>query len=249
MKHLMLMLLAATALIATPGSARADDPLPFLPILVSLPPERVFVPRSFDNNDNAQITITGTFSSTCFRLAQPTVEVLESARTVRVRARAYYYSQGTVCQRMLVPYAQTIDLGVLSAKTYKIEFARETDWVPMSQIRIAESKNSGPDDQLYAHVTEVSVLPIEGSPTKTLTIEGILLNSCMQEPALTIGYHPFDVIEVLPVVDMTVSTECNPTVTPFRKTATLEHRWDGPTLVHVRSLNGQSFNKIVTFAP
>lgn len=248
LKTPLMLFLLAVASTANPIRAVADD-LPFLPVLINLPPERVFVPRSFDDNDNSQITVTGTFVSTCFRVAPPSIEVNDSARTIRIRARAFYYAQSTLCQRMLVPYVQPIDLGVLRALDYKIVFAREdATWLPLSRIQIAQSKNPGPDDYFYAHVTAVSVDPAQGSSTKTLTIEGTLLNTCMSEPEIRVFYRPSDVIEVLPIVTLTSMDGCKPAAIPYKKSVVLDHQWNGDTLVHVRALNGQAFNKVVTFA-
>jgi hypothetical protein len=253
--YYLALLLTTLTMTATTGTRAAfgdDDPpvvgpLPTIPVLLPVLPDRVFAPRGFDDNDNSQITVTGNYPSTCFRAALPVVEVDHERRQVHIQNRVFYYSTA-LCQRMLVPYVQTIDLGILRAVNYRISFQRaDGAWVPQSRITVAHSKNAGPDDFLYPLVTDARTEPVEGTSRKTLILDGMLPNGCMAMPEIKLVYRPDDVIEVLPITSMKTVGPCIQMLIPYQVRTELDPTWRGPTLIHVRSLNGQSLNKVVEF--
>lgn len=244
MKNLLFPIIGFSVLSTATAFA---DPLPNLPELVTIAPEHVFSPRGFDNNDNAQITIAGNLPSTCFKTGPVSTRVDHATKTVYVKNQAYFYP-GCWCLQVLVPFTQTVDLGVLPVGQYQV-VAEQGNGVfhQKSTLPISYSTNSGPDDYLYALVDDAQIEPAHAARSKVLTISGILASTCMDVSDVRVVYRDGSVIEVLPKVTLRDEAECAPAKIAFKRKVKLSPNWKGETLVHVRSLNGQALNKITEF--
>lgn len=218
-----------------------------IPELVTVSPEHLFAPMGFDNNDITQLTIAGQMRNTCFKAGPPEVRVDQEAKKIYVHDQAYYYSSGW-CLQMIVPYVKTIDLGILAAGSYEIRVKKENGrYVKKGALSVAVSKNSGPDDHLYALIEEAQIdPPQEGSP-KTLTLSGLLTGDCMELAEIQVLYREPNVIEVLPIVTIEQEAGCDTAPRRFQREVKLSPAWRGSTLVHIRSLNGQALNKVTQF--
>lgn len=228
-------------------AAHADTVSPLTPELVLMPPERVFSPPGFDNNDRAEVTITGNLPSTCYKVGPAVAEVDSVNKRIIIRNHAYYYS-GCWCLMVNVPYVETVDLGVLSAANYSIlvQTTPEGSFSRLGSMGIAVSANSGPDDDLYALVQEARIENGDDGKAKSLSLSGSLTSDCMVLKELKTLYRTPNVIEVLPIVELKQGL-CKPHLYPFSAKVDLASTWSGETLVHIRSLNGRSLNKIAKF--
>jgi hypothetical protein len=223
------------------------DPLPHPPRLVTIAPENVFVPPGFDSNDNAQITITGSYPNTCYKSAPASVTVDEQNKRIVLRNQSYLRTS-CWCLQMLVPYVQTVDIGVLKAGSYSILVEQSTgELSKQTDLSVAVSANAGPDDDLYAHVQEVRLDSSNSAGAKTLTLSGILTSSCMRIQEIKVAYHSSRVIEIRPLVSVQNQPDCASARIPFEERVVLTPSWQGTGLIHVRTLNGQSINRVAEF--
>ena len=87
-----------------------------IPEVVNLIPDEIFIPPGFDNNDHAQVVVSGVFMNSCYKVAPPKSRVDFSRNKIIIENQVYYYPGGW-CLQVLVPYSQTIELGVLEAST------------------------------------------------------------------------------------------------------------------------------------
>jgi hypothetical protein len=58
-------------------------------------------------------------------------------------------------------------------------------------------------------------------------------------------YRTENIIEILPIASVKENLNCKPSHHPFEIPVALNNPWKGPTLVYVRSLNGQSIAKVL----
>lgn len=222
------------------------------PELVPVIPEHVFIPQGFDNNDNAQVVLSGSFPSTCYRAGPAKAQVDARRKRIIVHSEAYYYPEA-VCLRILVPYTITVDVGVLQAGSYRVMMEREDgDLVTRGEFPVAVSANSGPDDELYALVQEARLGPPTDESLRTgkreLTISGTMTSSCLHIREVKTVYRDNNVLEVLPIAHMDGNNPaCATVMTPFEEKLVIDAPWNGDALVHIRSMNGQALNKVFLF--
>jgi hypothetical protein len=240
----------------TLAAARADATAPEK---IRIAPDKVFAPTGFDDNDNAQIVLSGAYPNTCYKVGQVSAAVDELTRKIRVRNEVYHYDSSW-CLMVMVPWSQTVNLGTVPSGDYEVEFEQE-DGVAVAHEKLGVSKanSSAGDDFLYAIVDEVSVetteKPAEGVSThatvrteaKIISIAGHLPSSCAKLKEVKVIHKNKDVFEVLPIVEVPDNLMCQPMLRPFKTRVDLGAAAKGETLVHVRSLNGQAVNRVVRF--
>lgn len=207
-------------------------------------PEVVFAPPGFDSNDHVQVILNGTFINTCHKLGPARAEVVPGSKSVRVTQESYV-TDSPFCLQVLVPYTSVVDVGLLPAGNYSVEVAGEsqnTDFGTLSIAPALDSSLMGPDNKLYALVEEVLY---DG---QVMTVKGKLPAACAKLKEIQVLTRKKNIVEVLPLVETIrpiESEDCATVLIPFEKKVALNLPWTGSTLFHVRSLNGQSLNKVV----
>ncbi len=241
MKNLSIVFAVSSMFFGLAASAQQD----FRPVLVNHNPENVFIPQDFDNNDNAQVVVDGTFGSTCYKTAPTEYVVDENKKVITVRNKAYFYNSSW-CAFMMVPYYQTVNLGIISAGKYDVKTEDENGASKSAgQLPVFMSNSLNPDDYLYAPVNEAILSSKKGTEKRTVLLRGAFTSSCMSLKEVKVIYRG-NVIEVLPVAQMAEGA-CLDRMIPFTKTITIEQDMKGKNLLHVRSLSGQSINNVVNF--
>jgi hypothetical protein len=212
-----------------------------LPQLINVGAKYVFAPPGFDNNDNVQIVVHGELPSTCYKAVHPAVRINHASRTVYVAALAYYYT-GSFCLDVMVPFTQTVDLGLLSAGHYQVIETSPKGTIFRSNLPIAIAKSPLPDEVLYAPVQNASVEKL-GSQANLL-ISGTFPSDCLELQQVRVLNRVSKIIEVLPIAVQKPGTQCRPGATPFEARVTLPRVAPGDTLIHIRSMNGRSLNLV-----
>ena len=87
------------------------------PQIVSVPIEQSYIPLGFDDNDRVQVMIEGTFRNSCYKVASYKVTAGDSGEVI-IQQFAYKYPG--ICLEVLVPYTQTVDLGLMKSGTYTL---------------------------------------------------------------------------------------------------------------------------------
>ncbi len=223
------------------------NPIPnYRPVRVKVLPQNVFTPMGFDNNDNVQLVVAGEFPNSCYKVG-PVQAVVDSAnKRILIRNESYYY-KSSWCVQVMVPYFMSVNVGIVPAGIYTI-YAEDSDGTPrkFTRMPVALSKNTGPDDHLYAQINQVFVTR-STSGQFVINLEGQLTNSCMNFGKLEVLYRDNNVVEVLPTVTMSATSGCQDVMVPFVKSFPMENIPNGKALIHVRSLSGQSVNTVVNF--
>ncbi|MCB0418057.1 MAG: hypothetical protein KDD39_10420 [Bdellovibrionales bacterium] len=169
------------------------------------------------------------------------VKVDEADHTITVTQFAYVYSG--VCLRMLVPYTQTVDLGMLEKGNYQVIDGDSA--VPLGKLEIHKATQIGPgtDDYIYAPVEDAFVEIDKNTGKKVAVLHGAFSNSCMSFDKTEVHAYP-EVVIVQPVVRFEEQPNCQAGHFAFKKTVELDKVGDGAFLLHVRSMNGKAINKV-----
>lgn len=216
------------------GSAWADT----LPQTVNVELDKGFIPVGFDDNDRVQIAVEGVFTNTCFRIGPHAVRVDEAKHTITIQQQAYRYSG--VCLQLMVPFSGFIDLGLLRSGTYTIvDYQSKKE---LGTLPVLRSTNPGPDDFLYAPITDAYLVNDSVNKKNSLVLSGAFSDRCSEMSDVQVLYQD-RVLVVQPI--MKRSERCTPEKTRFLKVVELEKEIQGIYLLHVRSLNGQAINRMV----
>lgn len=214
------------------------------PQVVALNPEYVFIPTGFDNNDNSQIVLFGYLPNTCYRTGGTLSKIDEKLKKIYITHSAYLYSD-EICLEVAVPYVQTIDLGILSEGHYEILLKNGNgQFQPQGEMIIHESKIAAADDHLYAPIEDAYVERLPGQ-TPILVLKGTFPNQCFSMNTVETIYTAHNIIEILPIINVHTGGPCPQSEQPFIVKVPLDRPGQGKTLIHIRSLNGQSVNKVI----
>jgi len=209
------------------------------PQVFPVPLEQALVVRGFDDNDRVQVTVIGQFADTCWKVGSSTAVVSEKEKTVRVHLEGYQYPG--ICLRMLVPYYQTLNVGLLEAGDYTI--VDDTSKKNLGVLSIARGTNPGPDDFLYAPITDAYVIRDAETTLSELVLVGEFQDKCTQLTDVKIDYQDAAIV-VQPIVERKGDLNCEPSKSRFEVKRTLK-KIEGVRLLHVRALNGQAINKVI----
>lgn len=240
--------MTAALLLLTSSLSHADqtDVLKHKPSSINLMPQTLFIPSGFDDNDRVQIVLSGHLPDSCYKAGDAKAEVNADKNEIHIKNSAYMYA-GSLCAQVVTPYAHTLNLGVLPMGAYKIYVQDEqNNPVEKGTITIAASASPEPDDFLYAPVQDVILEDSSNSNEQPkLTLKGRFTSDCMHLQEVRVLYQNSQVIEVLPIAVMDTKADCKEAKIPFESSVQLQSPWTGNVLIYVRSLNGQSINKIV----
>ncbi len=208
------------------------------PTTVNVPLDRAYAPVGFDDNDRVQITVAGTFSNSCFRVQDSGVNVDEKQQTIHVWQTAYKY--GGNCLRMMVPFTQVVNVGLIAAGQYTV--LDKASGSEIGKVAVVTSTHPEADDYFYAPIHD-AYLDAEVSGDKAVILVGEFSDACTEIDDVKVAYYP-EAIVVQPIARRSEGV-CTLMKMPFIKKVDLDPSLKGTRLLHVRSMNGQAINKIV----
>ena len=156
---------ALTVCFAMKASAETNQP----PVLQPYGLTTSYVPIGFDDNDNIQVTVDGYFSNSCYKVGPTAVKF--AAPNIIVQQYAYKYSG--MCLQIIVPFHQTVNLGILKSGTYHI--VDGSSGTRLGALPVTVAKSSSADDYLYAPVSDAFLTFSNGKPS--VTISGVFTDS------------------------------------------------------------------------
>ena len=210
-------------------------------------PETVFTPKGFSNHNNAEVVVLGNFRSFCFKVAPPKFKVDTKNFKIYI-VNSAYASPGCADALVYIPYTTVVSLGELPVGNYEVftldangVYGKQAD-LPVAQALL---KQDGRDDYLYAPVTEVAFDYKNGLVAPVLTLKGVFTNSCLSLQKVEVNVRDGNVLEILPLVKMD-TVNCKNQATAFSTSVTLDNFPKENTLLHIRSMNGQAINRVIT---
>jgi len=242
--------LALSFVLFTPNRVFASD------AVVEVQLEMALLPSvGYDDNDNVQIVLHGMIPNACYSLAMTEVEKDESKKTIRIRQFASYSENGICAQQrdlpphmlMAIPFTNEVSLGQLSSGQYQIEYLKNSNRIGERNLLIAKAPEPTIDNVPYAAVTNASISDVvtEGAPL-LVTLSGVLNSTCVELNDNIEVKKEGDVFVVLPVLRVLPVDFCTQQITPFEKVISLGTASKGKYLIHVRSMNGKSVNRVLT---
>lgn len=202
-------------------------------------PTHVYVPSGFDDNDNAQVVISGYFPNSCYQYSAPSYRINEETRRIYIRHNSYVRTTG-YCLQMMIPYQAVIDIGRLERGQYDIVFVKsEGTFVKLADLGVAKSTTPAQDDHMYLPVREVLIKRFDSGVLAIL--RGRYTSPCMHMKEILVNLTETNIFEILPMAELR-DEQCSNELRDFEFDVKLDIPKGGEYLVHTRSLSGKAVN-------
>jgi len=203
--------------------------------------KQVFVPAGFDNNDNAQVIVSGFLPNLCYKA--PTAKVSVTGQSIFISVKVLVDPTKQQCLQMIVPFLEPVSLGALPAGEYKIFVNPTSSSYVSSKINIENVSLDQPvDNYVYANVSAIE--KVQG--TRKVKLKGENPSTCVTLDRVEFQSNKKDTYAVLPIMKK-VSDICAQMMVPFEYEAEVPNELKGAedVLLHVRVMNGKSVNETV----
>jgi hypothetical protein len=197
------------------------------PVETLVPVDGVYSPNGFDSNDNSEIIVEGWLPNLCHKTPMTKSEIKNGKIHITVTALRYDESS-PFCPEMIVPFIQSVNVGILDKGIYEIVVNGKSPYQKNSKIKISESSSNALDDHIYANVHYVE----KSHGTKTVTLVKFVSNEV-------------NTYSVLPIMKR-VRDFCPMKMTPFAYDVEVPQSLNvNKVLLHVRGMDGNSVNSIL----
>lgn len=229
MKKLTLMLAALTIF-----AVHASTPEEIL-----VPIDDIYVPTGFDSNDNSEVIISGYLPNLCHKAPAAKTEIVGNTINIKLTALKYH-SSNPMCPEVVVPFLETVKMGLLDKGDYKILVNGKSPFQKTSKISIAESTSSAIDEYVYAGVEYVE--KEEGS--KTVALKGYNPSDCLVLDEVKFISNKSNTYSVLPIMKQ-VRDFCPMKMQAFSYDVEVPSTLNKEkVLLHVRGMDGNSVNTL-----
>jgi hypothetical protein len=241
MKTKQLLFSLALGLGATAAAQNAK------PLIEDAPVEAIFVPSGFDDNDNVEVVIHGTFPDACHRLESAKADVDKAKRRITISAKSVV-DPNEYCVQSLTPFIQPVSLGNLEEGSYQVVYANNPE--VMESLAVDRRKTESPDDYLFATVENAYIDVNRETGKQSLRLQGHFPHyfvGCMVIREVRVVRDPVDVLVVQPIAEVVTTDVCDsqPADRSFDYTVGLQEPFQGEGLLHVRTINGSSLNRFL----
>lgn len=214
----------------------------------------VYLPRvGFDDNDAIEAVLDGELPNLCYTLTETKVDIDHESHQINVTQYASRRTDGMCAQDASLPeealatnpFQQTVLIGRLPNGIYNIMYSTEAGR-RARRFDVGMAPVASVDNVRYAMVTNATVPDVTSSlkPT-TIELQGLLPTPCHQLAGVATQAVD-DVMVVLPVIKAISNGPCLQVIRPFTTSVDLGVLTAGRHLVHVRSANGRSVNRLLS---
>lgn len=201
----------------------------------------IYTPAGFDNDDNAEVILTGLLPNSCH--STPKINTIIKDKNVYVRLTALSYEDSNpFCPPATTPFVQKINLGLLTQGEYEVFINPDTEFEMRSDMTIVDVNQSVFDGKTYANVQKVEAVDDE---VNTVILKGHNPSYCYKLDRVEFISDNENTYSILPIMEK-VASNC-----PLKRVE-FEYEVEVPAripseevLLHVRSMDGSSVNKIV----
>ena len=199
---------------------------------------KLFVPQGFDTNDPAEVIILGKLPDSCHR--NPYFEVEREGSVFNIYIYAYFVPLER-CLKVSVPYMEKVSLGVLPSGNYQVRLMDFRTPISTELLKIEVAPSLLQDNFNYGNVMGIRTLAnrrqiefLGTNPVDCMKFKRV--ETRIQENIVVVLPH-FEIVGRCKEVPTTFSFVYDLPVMPGHK----------ETLLHVRVMDGRSYNYILKF--
>lgn len=208
---------------------------------VQVPIEEIYAPIGFDSNDTSEVVVTGWLPNLCHKNPMTKLTVTDKSIDIKVTA-LHYHTSNPFCPELIVPFTETVQLGMLDKGLYNITVNGKSIFEKKSAIRINEARSSAVDNHIYANVDYVDT---QFDETKDIVaLKGYNPSDCLELKEVKFVSNKKNTYSVLPVMKQ-LRDFCPVKMVPFSyEVAVPKSLNKNKVLLHVRVMDGKSVNTI-----
>lgn len=195
---------------------------------------QLYIPAGFDDNDLVEVVVNGSLPDLCHK--SPGHEVIKDGNNFIIKMYAYRAQNAKDCQKLSLPYNETVRLGILPEGHYKVSVQGVTK-SPRGRFEVRRAVSPLQDDFLYGNVQGLK----EYDYSREIELIGTNPVNCLKFLEVIEDIQK-DVIVLKPRFKQ--EGVCEEIPTPFvikYKVPFLSSHPKG-VLLHIRVLNGRSYN-------
>ncbi len=204
--------------------------------------DSVFTPKGFDSNDNVEIVVTGWLPNKCHTTPIITVSNNEYKKEINIQVVSTAYRDSSpFCPPNVVPFKSVIEIGKLDMGLHDVYINRNTRFNKNSSLFITKALSHSIDNDKYLSVDKVKY----DINDRELKIKGYIRSDCFEVDKVNIISDKENTYSVLPIMKKTKDF-CPMKMTPIVHKRHLSIGLEqNKVLLHIRSANGNSVNKII----
>lgn len=208
----------------------------------------------YEEKNNIDLVVYGSLPNVCYSLDEYKIEKDLTNHVVQVRQFANLDRTG-ICEhpenlpaqmQMKIPFVTEISLGRLKVGDFKIAYLKTGGLTGVRPLNISPNQAIRVDTLPYAAVSNVHVPEmINGRDEIEVKITGFLNSTCTVLEDQVQVLPQDDVLVLLPTLKTKTGVVCAEVLVPFEKVVNLGKRSPGHYLIHTRSMNGKSINRVI----
>lgn len=251
-----LMLGVAVVLGLGQNTVKASSPNETLK--VEIPVKALLTPlHGFEEKNNVQVVLYGALPNACYSLGEAKVEADHEKRVITIRQYAIKQTDGVCAQeptmadfmKMRVPFTSEVTIGHLAAGDYHLLFNQQGNSQGIRSLSVSPNVTPLGDTLPYAMVSSAVISDVvNGADDVVVTLTGVLNSTCTQLDQNVRVLNEGDVFVVMPTIRVEKGVMCAQALIPFEKQVNLGKTVPGLHLIHTRSMNGKSVNKVIHVA-
>ncbi len=218
------------------------------PSQIQAPVDTIFIPNGFDNNDRVEVILHGDFQNSCSRIGSTSFEFDENSNLITVDAKYLQYGEpdGTTqyCAQVMLPFIESVNLGVLKAGTYQVQYKGHPD--VSAPLVVTRAQTESPDDYLYAPAENAWIETAADTGRQSLVLQGqypLWFYGCQVMKEVRVEKQG-NILVVLPITEI-VSDCPDATDHTFVYKRGLPFKVSDEGLLHVRTMHSHSLNRFI----
>ena len=209
------------------------------PIKTYVPIEKVYAPAGFHDHQESEVIISGYLPNLCHKSPTTEVEIVGGQIQISVKAM-HYLPSNPMCAPVLVPFVESVDVGLLDKGLYEIVVNPNTPFERGAKLGVEDFASSAIGDAVFANVHQVENI----GQDQTVLLKGYNPSDCYELDQISYIHNNDDTYSVYPKMRQ-VSAFCPQKMTPFSYEFRVPEDLRYPkVLLHVRAMDGRSVNYI-----
>lgn len=212
------------------------------------PITKVYFPDGYDDNDQVEVVLFGYLPNGCYEPGTLKVKVDHGAAgeegRIAIEAMMAHHHRAA-CTEILVDYKETVQVGFLQAKKYKVVLTAHPNFEVPEKLTVVSSQVADRDDHVYLPVDQIHLAKTASG--QELILSGTLpyqRGHCIEPDRHEVLVGPESVLVVLPIAKVVACEVQEKQSFEYRVPLAGDLMVKKNMMVHVRSLNGRSVSKV-----
>ncbi len=211
------------------------------PASIKLAVDHIYSPKGFHDHEETEVILSGHLPNLCHK--SPKTEVSVKGREIHIEVSALHYEPtNPFCASVLVPFVETVQVGVLDKGRYEIIVNPKSRLMKKSEIFIEEQSSDAMAETVYANIYHIE----KNNTGESVVLKGYNPSDCFVLDSIDYQHNGKDTYSIYPKMKQ-ISNFCPRKMIPFSYEYKVPKELDFPrVLLHVKAMDGRSINTLYT---